>query len=196
MITQLLTSKPKSNIINLFLAHPGRSFSLTELRVATKSPSKLLVQTIKELARMEFLLVFEKKKKRYYQINRHFPLYPELVNLIRKIKKSPVDILARELVKTGDCKFIALTGVFAGRPRMESDLLFVGKVSQKRLEKALKLATKFAEQQIGYTVFSPHEFEYRKIMNDRFVKNILENSPVIVLDRTKHRSLSKLVYKL
>lgn len=196
MITHLLSSKPKANLINLLLAHPGRSFSITELKIASKCPTKLLIKTVRELMKMEFLLVFEKKKKRYYQINRHFALYPELVNLLRKIKKFPLDLLAKKMAKVGECKFVVLTGVFAGKPRMETDLVFVGKVSGKKLEKALRLATRFAEQEVGYTVFSPQEFEYRKIMNDRFVKNILENDPVVVVDKTRTRNIAKLVYKL
>ena len=196
MLGNLLTSKPKANLINMFLAHPARAFSAVELKFATKCPPKLLVSTLKELSKMEFLVVFEKKKKKYYQINKHFALYPELVNMLRKARRLPRDILAISAAKIGDCKLVAFTGVFAGKPRIETDFLFVGKVSPKKLEKFLKLAAKFAQQEISYTVFSPHEFEYRKIMNDRFVKNILENNPVLVVDKTKNRSIAKLVYKL
>lgn len=196
MLGNLLSSKPKANVINLFLAHPARAFSITELKISTKCPNKLLASTVKELSRIGFLSVIKKRKTKYYQINKHFALYPELVNLLRKVKRVPNDLLAQALSKVGDCKFIGLTGIFVGRPRIETDIVFVGKVSPKRLDKVLKLATRFAEQEIGYTVFTPNEFEYRKIMNDRFIKNILENSPAIVVDRTKTRSIAKLVYKL
>lgn len=196
MLGNLLTSKPKANLINMFLAHPGRAFSAMELKFATHCPSKLLLSTLKELSKMEFLNIFEKKRKKYYQINKHFALYPELVNMLRKVRRVPKDQLSAAASKVGDCKLAALTGIFVGKPRIETDLLFVGKVSVKRLERFLKLATKLAEQEISFTVFSPHEFEYRKIMNDRFVKNILENNPVLAVDKTRTRSIAKLVYKL
>ncbi len=196
MLSQLLSSKPKSKLINLLLAHPGRSFSLTELRLSTGSGSKLLQKTVRELAKMGFVSAHERGKRKYFQINRNFALYPELVSMLRKIKKVPPDILAKKSTTVGDCRFIALTGVFAGHPRMPTDLLFVGKVSNSRLAKFLRFATRLAEAEISYTVFAPHEFEYRKIMNDRFVKDILENNPVVVVDKTKHRNIAKLVYKL
>jgi DNA-binding HxlR family transcriptional regulator len=196
MLSQLLSSKPKTQLINLFLAHSGRSFSFTELRVNSRCPSKLLKQTLKELDKIEFLSVTVKNKIKYYQMNKHFALYPELVNLLRKVKNIPSDDLVKQAAKVGHCKLIALTGVFVGKPRIETDVLFVGKVNSRKLAKILALAEKYAEQEISYTIFSPQEFEYRKIMNDRFVKNILENNPVFVLDKTKTRTTNKIIYKL
>ena len=172
-------------MINLLLAHPGRAFSFTELRIHSKCPSKLLKLTLKELDRMQFLNITEKNRVNYYQTNKHFALYPELVNLLRKVRNVPIDELARQAAKVGNCKLVALTGVFVGRPRIETDLLFVGKISPKRLENFLKLAYKFAEQEISFTIFTPAEFEYRKTLNDRFIKNILENNPILVVDKTK-----------
>jgi hypothetical protein len=89
--------------------------------------------------------------------------------------------------RLGDCKLVLLTGVFTGRPRIETDLLFVGKPKGAKLNRLLRLAEKFAEQEINYTIFSASEFEYRQIMNDRFLKNIMENSPLIVIDKTRGR---------
>ena len=186
MISQLLSSKPKAKLINLLLAHPKRSFSFTELKESTGLSKNLLKKTLNELSKSGFLVVHVKKTK-YYQINRHFALYPELVNLLRKAKNLPADVLAKNALKLSDCKFIAFTGVFAGRPRIETDLLFVGKISGRKLQNFLRLAEKFAEQEVNYTVFTPSEFDYRKIMSDRFVKNILDNDPVIVIDKTRKR---------
>lgn len=191
MLAQLLSSKPKTNLVNLFLAHPERSFSFTELRLSSGCTSQLLKETLKELGKMDFLAQQQKNRVKYFQMNRHFALYPELVNLLRKVKKVPVDLLAKQAARVGDCKLVALTGVFVGKPRIETDLLFVGKVRQKKLQTFLKFAEKLAEQEVSYTVLSVQEFEYRKVMNDRFVKNIMENSPVLVVDRTKHRAVHK-----
>jgi hypothetical protein len=187
MLSQLLSSKPKTTVINLFLAHPARAFSFTELRVNSACPSKLLKQTLKELDKIDFLTLTVKNRIKYYQMNKHFALYPELVTLLRKVKNVPSDNLAKLAARLGPSKFVALTGVFVGKPRIETDLLVVGKISPAKLGRFLVVAEKYAEQEISYTVFTPHEFEYRKIMNDRFIKNILENNPLIVVDKTKQR---------
>ena len=191
MLAQLLSSKPKSKVINLFLAHPERSFSATELRASTGVSTPVLKKTIRELSKMEFLAVSEKKKSRYYQVNRHFSLYPELVNMLRKNKSYPEDSLARAALKVGECKLIVLTGVFAGKPRVETDVLFVGRVSARKLDQFLRLAERYAEQEVSYSVFTSQEFDYRMSMNDRFVKNILENSPDVILDKTKSKIFAK-----
>ncbi len=195
MLAQLLSSKPKSRIVNLFLAHPGRSFSFTELRASTEAGPTMLQQTLKELLGAGFLIVHAKEKNKYFQVDKHFALFPELVSLLRKVKKLPPDLLIKEALKMGDTKFLALTGIFAGRPRTETDLLIVGKIKPSQLTKFLVTATKFAEREVTYTVFTSTEFDYRKIMNDRFVKNILENGPVIVVDKAKKKLSGKLVYK-
>lgn len=195
MLAQLLSSKPKTNLVNMFLAHPQRSFSFTELRISSACSSALLKPALKELSKLEFLNTTEKKRTKYYQMNRHFALYPELVNLLRKVKKVPADLLVAQAARVGDCKLVVLTGIFVGRPRIETDVLFVGKVSQARLNRFLRLAEKFAEQEVSFTIFSSQEYEYRKVMNDRFLKNIIENDPVVVIDKTKNRTLAKLVYR-
>ena len=187
MLAQLLSSKPKTQLVNLFLAHPKRAFSATELRFLTRCPNKLLRSTVKELEKMEFLNLFDRKRVKYYQMNRRFALYPELVGFLRKAKHIPKDLLAAAASRVGDCKLVALTGIFVGKPRIETDLLFVGKLSPARLANFLKLASRLAEQEINFTVFTTQEFEYRKIMNDRFVKNVLENDPILVVDKIKKK---------
>jgi hypothetical protein len=193
MLSQLLSSKHKSGVVNLFLAHPGRSFASAEIKAATKCPNKLLVETLRELVKMGFLLVGERDRVKYYQVDKHFALFPELLGLLRKMKKLPPDLLVKELSKLKDCKVVILTGIFVGRPRIETDILLVGKISEKRLANSLKLIEKLAEHQVNYTVMPVAEFDYRKIMSDRFIKNILENGPVVVTDRTKNKSIIKLV---
>jgi len=188
MLAQLLSSKPKSKLINLFLAHPNRSFSPTELHASTGISAAFLKKTLRELAKMDFLVTTEKKKSRYFQINRHFSLYPELVNMLNKNKTLPNDQLAKAAMKVGECKLIVFTGVFAGKPRIETDILFVGRISARKLQQFLRLAEKFAEQEVSYTVLTTAEFEYRETMNDRFLKNILENSPAVILDKIKNKS--------
>jgi hypothetical protein len=195
MFTELLSSKPKTALINLFLTYPQRAFTYTELRLSSNASPLVLKPTLKDLVKMQFLNVLEKTGVKYYQVNKGFNLYPELVGLLRKTKTAPADMLARAVGTLGECKLAAITGVFVGKPRVETDLLLVGKVSPAKLKKVLALAEKLAEQEVSYTIFTQQEFDYRKIMNDRFVKNVMENNPVLVIDKVKNRILTKLVYK-
>src|SRR3990167_8335563 len=128
MLSQLLSSRLKTNVINLFLAHPVRSFSFTELRVNSNAPSKILKQTLRELDKIEFINMTAKNKVRYYQMNKHFTLYPELVTLLRKVRQIPTDNLAKAASKLTSAKLIALTGVFVGKPRLETDILIESKM--------------------------------------------------------------------
>lgn len=187
MFSELLSSKPKTNLLNLFLSFPMRAFSVTELRLSTGCSTATLKDTLKDLLKMGFVNMVEKNKVKYYQMNRQFNLYPELVGLLRRSKRMPEDLLAKQAERLGEPKFVALTGVFVGKVRVETDILIVGKVSPAKLEKLLDLAEKFAEQEIAFTVFSTEEFEYRKVMNDRFLKNVLEHSPVVVVDKLKKK---------
>jgi hypothetical protein len=193
MLSNLLSSKYKSGVVNLFLAHPGRAFAPAEIKASTACPNKVLVQTLKELMKLGFLMTVERSKIKFYKVDKHFALYPELVAMLRKNKKLPQDLLVKELAKLSDCKVVILTGVFVGKPRIESDILLVGKVTEKRLANTIKLAEKFAEHQVNYTIMPMAEFDYRKIMSDRFLKNVLENHPLVVTDKTKNKSVVKLV---
>jgi len=193
MLSLLLTSKNKSAVVNLFLAHPLRSFSMPEIKAASGCPPKVLAETIKELVKMGFLVSTASGKVRFYQVDKRFALFPELVGMLRKAKRVPPDLLAKELSKLKECKLILITGTFTGRPRIESDILLVGKVGEAKMARMLKAVEKLTGHQVNYTLMPVAEFDYRKIMSDRFIKNVLENWPVIVLDKTKNKSITKLL---
>jgi DNA-binding HxlR family transcriptional regulator len=128
MFGQILASKPKTQLLNVFLTFPERAFSLTELRLTSGSSTQILKETLKDLVKMGFVNSIDKNRVKYFQMNRQFNLYPELVGMLRKVKKLPEDLLAKQSTKLGDAKFVALTGVFVGKPRVETDILVVGKV--------------------------------------------------------------------
>lgn len=187
MFSELLTSKPKTKLLNLLLTFPKRAFSMTELRLSSGCSTPSLKETMKDLAKTGFVNIVEKNRVKYYRMNKQFNLYPELVGLLQKAKATPEDILAKAAAKVGDCKLVVLTGVFAGRPRVETDLLFVGKAMGAKLKKVLQLAERLAEQEINYTIFTQQEYDYRHIMSDRFLKSVMENEPVIVIDKMKKK---------
>lgn len=187
MFTQLLTSKPKTKLLNLLLNFPKRAFSMTELRLSSGCSSQSLKETMKDLVKTEFVIVVERGRVKYYRMNRQFNLYPELVGLLQRSKAKPEDILAKAASKMAECKLVVLTGLFAGKPRVETDLLFVGKASGAKLKKVLEFAERLAEQEISYTIFDQKEYDYRHIMNDRFLKSVMENEPVVVIDKMKKK---------
>jgi len=187
MFSQILESKPKTKLLNLLLTYPKRAFSLTEMRLSSGCNTPILKDLLKDLVKMGFVAVIEKNRVKYYRMNRQFNLYPELVGLLRKAKGNPEDLLAKAAAKMGDCKLVVLTGVFVGKVRVETDLFFVGKVSPAKLKKLLELAEKLAEQEINYTVFTKEEYDYRHIMNDRFLKNVMENDPIVIIDKLRRK---------
>ncbi|TSA44853.1 hypothetical protein D4R52_03575 [bacterium] len=141
---------------------------------------------LRELARAETIQITAKKQKRYFRINPRFKLYDELHDLASDSRLSDDDEVSKIMKKLPRARLVVLSGIFAFAPHLSADMLIVGDgINRKTLGRMLSDVEKLAGQEINFAVMDPREYEYRRTMNDRFVRDILENNHIVVLDNLK-----------
>jgi hypothetical protein len=75
---------------------------------------------------------------------------------------------------------LVLTGQLVNSADSPTDILLVGEINEKQLNKFIKIVEGFSKSPIRYTHFSIKEFNLRRGITDKFIYNIL-NGPKIEL---------------
>lgn len=184
----LFDGKSKQKILYTLCLRADRFFSAREIaeinRISSASVKKLLQGFFKH----GILKTAEKKGERYYQIDRRSTAFEELARLFLKQKYSQKDAVGKIVKGLGDLKFAALSGIFVGRTRGDIDLLLVGKIGAKKAERGLRELSKLAGNEINYALMEEKEFRDRLYSFDWFVKEVMDHSPVVLIDKINKRS--------
>lgn len=179
----LFGSKTRIKLLPLFLFNPQREFYVRELTRKLSEHINSIRRELSSLSKIGLLVSRQRDKRKYYRVNTNYVLFKELKNLFLRILTFPQERLAREIKKIGKIKFACLSGFFTQSPS-RCDFLLVGEAKHDRLEKLIKKLEEEQNHEINYTLMSEAEFGYRKDLEDRFVRTILENENIILVDQT------------
>jgi len=194
-IEQLFGSKTRARLLALFLENPEQSFFVREL---TRKIDAQLNSVRRELQNLiELGLVVESteqesakskvlsERKKFYLVNTNFLLFHDLRNLFRKIQILLKQSLVQEIQSRGDVDLLIFTGRFVDNPNVQTDILIVGSIDQKTLQKVVSEFETELGYEINYTLMPKEEFLYRRQITDRFLFSILEGEKVVMVDKLK-----------
>lgn len=183
MLADLIVSRVRVKILQLFFLAPGKIFHVREI---VRRAGEEINAVRRELAHLEKagLMTKERRANRlFYALRKDYPLYFDLLELIVKTAGLGGDILKNK-VKLGKIKFAMISGRFArGNPRggNDVDLLIVGKVVLPELSQIVRQEEIRRESELNYTVMTEEEFDFRKKRRDPFVLEILRRSRIMVI---------------
>ncbi len=188
MLETLLHTKPKRKLLSLFFAFPKRSFTLQELQKTIEVSATVASETIRELARAEVVNIALKNRQRLFRVNPRFPLYQELSDLLQDEIREREDIVSRFFRKLNNAKLVVLSGIFTFQPSLPVDLLVVGEdIGRGRFGTILSEIEDLMGLEITYAIMSEDEYEYRRLMNDRFIRDILDYPHMVALNHLKSK---------
>lgn len=191
---QLFGSKTRVRLLGLFLENPEQSFFVREL---TRKIDAQLNSVRRELQNLiEVGLIVEHRaetnrgkslaeRKKFYAVNTNFLLFHDLRNLFRKIQILLKQSFVQEIKTRGDVELLIFTGRFVDNPNVQTDILIVGGIDQKSLQKVVSDFEAELGYEINYTLMPREEFNYRRQITDRFLFAILEGEKVVMIDKLK-----------
>lgn len=183
MLQDLMISKVRVKLLQIFLSQPHEIFYVRQLTRATNGEINAVRR---ELARMEKAGMVKKESRGnrlYYCFDKGYPLYGDLLSLISKTIGLGEKILKKK-TKIGKIKFAMLSGRFVRHlPTKEGgvDLLVVGKIALAELAKIIKAEEVRLGREINYSVMTKEEFDFRKKRRDPFLLGILGGSRVMLI---------------
>lgn len=183
MLADLIISRVRVKILQLFFLSPGKIFHVREI---VRRCNEEINAVRRELAHLEKVGVMTKERRAnrlFYSVRRDYPLYFDLLELIVKTAGLGGDILKNK-VKLGRIKYAMISGRFARgivRGGNDVDLLIVGKVVLPELSQIVRQEEIKRESELNYTVMTEEEFDFRKKRRDPFVLEILKGARVMVI---------------
>jgi len=121
--------------------------------------------------------------RKYYRLNVGSILYPEMQALLMKAQLLDEQVFVNTLKEScGDIKLMLLTGKFAGEKNVQTDMLIVGDIKTRKLEKVIADYEKDVGFDIRYTTLTTDELYERRHMMDKFIYSIFEAKHMRVVD--------------
>lgn len=199
-IEQLFGSKTRARLLSLFLENPERAFYVRELTRRIDAQLNSVRRELKNLVELGMVLEVEGKiipserdseepaegqkfeKKKYYQAQVDFPLFEDLRSVLKKAAILMNNRLVHDLRAKGRVDLLLLTGRFAERPTVATDVLIVGEVEVNIISQIISAFEQDIGREVNYTYMPKDEFLYRREVGDRFLAAILESKNIVLVN--------------
>jgi len=192
-LEQLFGSKTRARLLGLFLQNPEEAYFVRELTRKIDAQLNSVRRELENLVALGAVVSTKKpegatgsERKKYFKANTDFLLFEDLSNLLKKTKILLKKNLVHQIDDKGKIDYLSFTGKFVGEKDVPTDIIIVGSIDQKILQKVVKGFETELGDEINYTLMPREEFLYRKQITDRFLFSILEHEQVVMIDRIKH----------
>ncbi len=182
MLSTLITSKARLALVMLFVTHPDERFYQKQLIRDLGLSSSLVQLELRKLEGIGLLASSRESNTRYFQVNRDFPIYPELKSIIFKTV-GLADFLLESLDEIGEIEVALIYGSVAKNVedmRSDVDLLVIGDVDLDALNESVDAAERAIGREINPTAYSREEWADRVRIGQAFATDIL-SGPWIML---------------
>lgn len=183
MFSDLITSKSRVKLVNVFLANPSEMYHVRELVRRTEDEINAVRRELLFLEGKGVLAREARGNRVYYTLSKNYPFYFDLLRLAAKTVGLGKEIL-KNRAKIGKIKYAMFSGRFARRLKKEPnsvDFLIIGMVVLPELAILIRDEEKRLNTEINYTVMTEEEFLFRKKKRDPFILSILNGSRIMLL---------------
>jgi hypothetical protein len=183
MFADLITSKSRIKLLNVFLSSPNDMIHVRELVRRTKDEINAVRRELAFLEKKGILTREPRANRVYYFLNKNYPFYYDLLRIGSKSVGLGAEIL-KNRVKLGRIKYAMFSGRFLRKMKEqqdEVDLLIVGNVVLPELALLVREEEKRLNTEINYTVMTEEEFSFRRKKRDPFIISILVGSRVVLI---------------
>jgi DNA-binding transcriptional ArsR family regulator len=183
MFSDLITSKSRVKLLNVFLGSPAEMYHVRELVRRTNDEINAVRRELSFLEKKGILIREPRANRVYYSLSKAYPFYYDLIKIGSKNTGLGANILKNK-VKLGRIKYAMFSGRFLRKMKEqpdEVDLLIVGNVVLPELALLVREEEKRLNTEINYTVMTEDEFAFRKKKRDPFIISILSGSRVMLI---------------
>lgn len=188
MIEQLLGSKTRVKLLQLFLANPNRSFYVREITRKIDEQINSVRRELSNLLNIGIIVADTTNNRLYYEVNQAYEFYEPLRAIFAADSKQHGPAVQNggqkdELKALGNVDLLVYTGQFTRDERAGVDLLVVGSTNANAVQKFVTdLETKEGKE-LRYTVLSLSDFQYRRQVKDRFLSDIIAAKKQVIIDK-------------
>ncbi|HBH60921.1 MAG TPA: hypothetical protein DDX85_04100 [Nitrospiraceae bacterium] len=180
MLEKLFTSGIRADIMSLLFNNPEEKFYVREIaRLINKNPSGVK-RELDKLQNMDIVSSEKEGNLKYFKVNAHSPLFPELKGLIAKSLGVPGAL--KSVLKTSQVKSAFIHGPYVENTNLPSLDLFVVSDSN-HIRKPLDDIEKRFGKAINLTLMSLVDYKSKKKSVDRDLKKLLAAKKILLMGR-------------
>lgn len=183
MFSDLITSKSRVKLLNIFLSFPFEMYHVRELVRRTSDEINAVRRELAFLEKKGILAKEPRANRVYYSLSKSYPFYLGLLEFGAKTTGLGFEIL-KNRAKLGKIKYVMFSGRFVRKIKKEPeevDLLAVGTIVLPELALLVRNEEKRLNQEINYTAMSEEEFGFRKKKHDPFINSIISGSRIMLI---------------
>jgi hypothetical protein len=188
MIEQLLGSKTRVKLLQLFLSNPNRSFYVREITRKIDEQINSVRRELANLLNIGIIVSDTTNNRLYYEVNQSYEFYQPLREIFGStgVKDSKTVAPSKQkddLKSLGNIDILIYTGQFTRDDRAGIDMLIVGSTNTHAVQKFVAdLETKEGKE-LRYTIMTLTDFRYRQQVKDRFLNSVMAAKKQVVIDR-------------
>lgn len=183
MLIDILISKVRVKILELFLGNPGQSYHVRDI---VRRVDEEINAVRRELARLEktgFVSSEWRANRRYYSAKTDYVFFKEFLSMVNKGIGLGGAIIKNK-AKLGKINYAMLSNSFvSGKPYTpnEVDLFVVGTIVLPELGAIIREEEARRSREINFTPMTEEEFNFRKNRRDPFVLSIITKPKVMLV---------------
>ena len=195
MLPTLFGSKLRAKVLGWLFSHPDERYYVRQLTALLNEDSTNVSRELARLEKIGVLVSTTEGKQKYYQANKHSPVYNDLHGLTVKTY-GVADVLRTALSPLAERIRTAFIfgSVAAGDEgkRSDVDLMVIGDVSFGEVSSSISDAEKTIRREINPVVFAAEEFGRRVKTDQHFVKTVLDDKNIFLIgDETELTRLAE-----
>lgn len=183
MLSDLITSKSRINLLNVFLSHPYEMFHVRECVRRTGDEINAVRRELQFLEKHGILQKEQRANRLYYSLDKEYPFYYDLLALGVKTIGLGAEVLKNK-AKLGKIKYAMFSGRFVRRYKKnpdDVDFMVIGTIVLPELAVLIRNEEQRLGTEINYTAMTEEEFKFRKKRNDPFITGILSQVRVMLI---------------
>ena len=163
-LEQLFGSKTRARLLGIFMQNSSQSFFVRELTRKIDAQLNSVRREIDNLLKLGIILEVKKQKgkdgkvksdkKKYFTANPDFMLFEDLRSLFKKVQILMKQNLVQQIDDKGKIDYLAFTGKFVDEKDVPTDIMIVGTIDQKVLQKLVKAFENEFGTEINYTLIN------------------------------------------
>lgn len=187
-------------MMRLFLFNPGVSFDFEQIQGKMSVKPKEIQEEITFLKKVNLIknlkivklvsikkgkkVISKKKKVSAWTMDQKFKYTEALTDFLVKTHSVENKAIVKRLEKAGKIRLVLVSGVFTRNPEARLDMFVVGdNIKDSSIDRIIKSIESDMGKDIRYAVLSAPDFAYRKSMNDKLVRDVLDFPHHILVDK-------------